>query len=178
VACFQSHSSSRTCYALVCLVLIPTYLMNAGGLILSSIGRVSAAKSAVCRPSSSKCLSVVPRAHRIVSSPSLYSKSSYRNLFGFTFAPKQKEPAVTDGLAAYGVGKQSGADEDTSDQFDKNPIYLTKADAKEEYGFFRQPTTRGAGVSSFFPPSIVLSFPVFCGLLACDLTSLCVFAVL
>lgn len=129
--------------------------MNAGGLILSSVGRASAARNAVCRPANSKRLVVVPRALRIVSPPSLYSKSSYRTLFGFTFAPKQKEPAVTDGLAAYGIGKQSGADDDKSDQFNKNPIYLTKADAKEEYGFFRQPTAAGTGVT--FPLHPLLS---------------------
>jgi hypothetical protein len=61
-------------------------------------------------------------------------------LFGFTFAPKQQEPTVTDGLAAYGINLPKSDPNDTSDQFNKNPVYLTKSDAKGEYGFYRKET--------------------------------------
>ena len=117
--------------------------MNAGRLILNSLGATKTAKSAACRPATSKRTCAVPKSTSHTTRPSLYSTTFYRTIFGFSFAPKQKEPAITDGLDSAGVAKTFGAEEDTSDQFNKNPIYLTKSDAKEEYGFFRKPTTTG-----------------------------------
>ena len=121
----------------------PTFEMNVGSLLASSVRRnpvliQSRYRSAISRPSTGGSRRLV------VSKPSVSTR--YRNcraLFGFTFAPKQQEPTVTDGLAAYGINLPKSDPNDTSDQFNKNPVYLTKSDAKGEYGFYRKETDAG-----------------------------------
>lgn len=100
-------------------------------------------------------------ARRHPATPSLYTRTSQRTIFGFSFAPKQKEPAATDGLSSYGMEKLRPASEDNSDLFGKNPMHLTKSDAKGEYGFHRLHTDIGMNrpfsVDSFDPQFLPLT---------------------
>lgn len=112
------------------------------------------AKSAnVGRANSGRRLSF-KQAQRRAITQSLYTRQSSRALFGFSFAPKQKEPAPTDGLSSYGMEKLRPQSEDNSDNFSKNPMFLKKADAKGEYGFNREVTNVGTKVNNTFTPLI------------------------
>lgn len=117
--------------------------MNVGSRFLSTVRRSSSVLSTKQRESTLNAFS--RRQRRLVawkSYPSCGSVSS-RSIFGFSFTPKQKEPKITDGLSAYGMKLPQSDPSDTSDQFNKNPRYLTKDDAKNEYGFYRKVTDAG-----------------------------------
>lgn len=87
-------------------------------------------------------------SHRRAVTQSLYTRTTSRAIFGFSFAPKQKESAPTDGLSSYGMDKLRPHSEDNSDNFSKNPMFLKKTDAKDEYGFNREMTNVGTRAST------------------------------
>lgn len=124
---------------------IPVFVivMNALGLMSASSRLRSALKSSKVGSRGPPRRLISKSPYRRVTLPSSYTSTSVRPLFGFSFAPKQKESAPTDGLSSYGMDKMRPRSEDNSDNFSKNPMYLTKSDAKDEYGFNRVTTNVG-----------------------------------